>query len=52
MAAHDEPSYKPNALKAAHDLGYSDETIRKITKAKTDSEISRIMAQARKEKFG
>ena len=51
MAAHDEPSYKPNALKAAIDLGYSEEVIAKVRRAKSDNEISRIMMEARKERF-
>lgn len=49
--AHDEPNYRSNALRAAEDLGYSEEYIKKIRKAKTDSEISRLMIQARKERF-
>lgn len=51
MAAHEEPAYKPNALKAAEQLGYSEEYIRKIRKAKTDNEISRLMTEARRERF-
>lgn len=50
--AHEEPNYRSNALKAAVDLGYSEDYIKKITQAKTDAEISRLMAKARKERFG
>lgn len=36
------------AIKAAKDLRYGDEVVRKIRKAKSSCEISRIMATARK----
>ena len=49
--AREEPNYRSNALKAAEDLGYSEEYLKKIRKAKTDAEISRLMAEARKERF-
>lgn len=39
--------YTINAIKAAEDLGYPEEIIDAINKAKTDSEISHIMATAR-----
>ena len=48
---HKETSYQYEALKIAEQLGYSDETIIKIKRANSDNEISRIMMQARKEKF-
>lgn len=40
--------YKAEAIKAAKDLRYGDEVVRKIRKAKSSCEISRIMATARK----
>lgn len=52
MAVNEVVQYKSNALKAAEELGYPQEVIAKIVKAKTDGEISRIMMAARKEKFG
>ena len=39
--------YRKDALKAAKDLGYGEEVIQQIKNAKTDDEISRIMASAR-----
>lgn len=39
--------YRAEAIKAAKDLRYGDEVVRKIRKAKSSSEISRIMATAR-----
>lgn len=39
--------YKAEAIKAAKDLRYGDEVVRKIRKAKSSGEISRIMATAR-----
>lgn len=40
--------YKAEAIKAAKDLRYGDEVVRKIRKAKSSCEVSRIMATARK----
>ena len=40
--------YKKESLKAAKDLGYSDEVIEKIENAKNDSQISTIMYVAAK----
>lgn len=40
-------SYKAHAAKAARDLGYGKEVIAKIKKAKTEGEVSLIMATAR-----
>ena len=40
--------YKAEAVKAAKDLRYGDEVVRKIRKEKSSCEISRIMATARK----
>ena len=42
-------NYKDQAIIAARQLHYSDEVIEKLKKAKTDSEIERIMSTARKE---
>ena len=39
--------YKKEAIKAAKQLGYGKETKDKIRKAKTESEISRILITAR-----
>lgn len=44
--------YKKQALKAARDFYYDDEIIHRIENAKNDNEVSRIMKEARKEKFG
>lgn len=38
--------YRINAIKAAEDLGYSEEVIQRIQDAKCDEEISRIMYSA------
>ena len=46
------PSYKSAAVKAAKDLGYGDRVVQKIKAAKTDSEIARIMGEARVRRFG
>ncbi len=43
--------YKKDALKAARDFHYPPAVIKKIELAKTESEISRIMATARRERF-
>lgn len=40
--------YKKFALKAAKELGYSDEVIERIKNAESDFEVSRIMTTARK----
>lgn len=45
-------AYKKEAMTAAEELGYSYETVAKLDKAKTEEEISRIMTNARKERFG
>lgn len=42
--------YKRKAKRAAADLCYGDEVIKKINNAKSADEISRIMANARREK--
>ncbi len=44
-----EPTYKKQAIKAAKDLRYGDEIIKKLKAASTDGEIERIMIGARKE---
>ena len=41
-------TYRADALKAAKELGYGDEVIRRIKNAKTDGEIERIMVTARR----
>lgn len=41
-------SYKKKAVRIAKELGYSEETIDKINKAKNDQEISTIMYVAAK----
>lgn len=43
--------YRSEALKAAEDLHYGEEVIDKIKRAGNDSEIRRIMKEARLEKF-
>lgn len=43
----DEVTYKKQALKAAKELYYGQTVIRKIKKAETDREITRIMVTAR-----
>ena len=42
-------TYKQSAAKAAKDLGYGKEVVAKVRKAKTESEVTRIMATAREE---
>ena len=42
-----ESDYKKQALRAAKDFRYGDLVIAKIKAAKSDNEISRIMATAR-----
>lgn len=49
-ASHHKSDYKKEALKAAKELCYGDEIKKKIKEAKTDEEIERIMASARKNK--
>ena len=49
---HKDSDYKKQALKAAKDFYYDDEIIHRIENAKSDNEVSRIMKEARKEKFG
>lgn len=39
------------AVKTAKELYYSEETIEKLRHAKTDIDITRILAEARKEKY-
>lgn len=39
--------YRRQAIQAAKDLGYSDSVINRIKHAKTDNEITQIMASAR-----
>lgn len=39
--------YRQQALNVAEDFAYPDETIEAVASAKTESEISRIMADAR-----
>lgn len=43
-------TYRSEALKAAKELGYGDEVIRRIKNAKSDAEIEHIMVSARKGK--
>ena len=43
-------NYKIQAVKAAKDLGYGNEVIKRIKAAKTDNEIERIMREARTKK--
>lgn len=42
-------NYKRGVLKTARELLYSESVINRLKNAKTESEISRIMATARKE---
>lgn len=44
-------SYRKDAIKAARDLRYGDEVIEKLKAAESDSEITRIMKDARKKRF-
>lgn len=44
----DDRAYKDFALKAAKELHYSDETISRIQKSESASEIERIMIDQRK----
>lgn len=43
--------YRIEAARAAVELGYGMEVVKKIKAAKTDDEISRIMRDARRSKF-
>lgn len=43
-------NWKSTAIKAAQDFGYGDEVIMRVTNAKNDSEVERIMREARKKK--
>ena len=47
-----EQPYKKQAIIAAKELGYGKDVLDKINKAKSETEIARIMATAREEKFG
>lgn len=42
-------SYKEYAINAAIELGYSQDVVEKLNEAENDSEIARILAQARKD---
>lgn len=42
--------YRGEAIKAAKDLGYGEQVVRKIREAKSEAEIERIMFSARNEK--
>lgn len=46
-----DKEYKSQAIKAAKDLFYGKKVIEKLKAAESESEISRIMITARKEKF-
>lgn len=46
---NDVRAYRRGALKAAKELCYGDEVIRRIKNAKTSDEISRIMRTARED---
>lgn len=43
---------KKDAKKAARDLGYGKAVLARLDAAKTEGEVSNIMVNARKEKFG
>lgn len=43
---------RKNVIQTAIELGYSKEVIKKLEKATTPSELSRIMATARVQRFG
>lgn len=45
-------TYRAEALKAARDFHYGDHVVKELKEAKNESEISRIMTNARKEYFG
>lgn len=44
--------YQKQAIKASHDLGYPYEVDIAIRKAKSEDEVSKIMAEARRMKWG
>lgn len=44
--------YQKQAIQASHDLGYPYEVDRDIRKAKSEAEVSKIMAEARRMKWG
>lgn len=46
---YDLPAYKIYAIRAAKELGYSSKWESKIRDAQSETEVSRIMVQARKE---
>lgn len=48
-AMKENVSYKEYAVNAAIELGYGQDVVNKINKAEKDSEIARILTQARKE---
>lgn len=45
-------TYREEAIKAAKGLGYGAKTVKLIEKAESENEITRIMKDARKRKFG
>ena len=45
---YDELCYRKNAIRAAKDLKYGEDVVKRIEQAKTDSEIQRIMTSARR----
>ena len=45
-------AYRSDSIKAAKDLGYGEQVIKRLRAAKTEGEICRIMTNARKEFFG
>lgn len=51
MPGPGEKTYKEYALEVAKDFHYDEIYISKIQRAKTDAEISSILATARHEKF-
>ena len=52
LVAAEYREYKRKAKRAARELGYSDDVIKKINNAKSSDEISVIMRKAREVKFG
>lgn len=44
-------TYRKEAIRTAEELHYSPGIIKKIQKAKTDNEITRILAEARRKDF-
>lgn len=47
---HTSKEYKKEAIQAAHDLLYGDEVMNALYKAETNSEIQKIMENARRNK--